>query len=185
MSNEHFNLIAKYYDRAGRFEVSETLLRLLDLPTTGLLLDAGGGTGRVSRALHNRIGRAVVADVSPEMLKVAHHKGLDCVRATAEDLPFATDTFDRVFMLDAFHHVRDQRSTAGDLFRVLKPGGRLVVVEPDIRKFPVKLIALGEKLLLMRSHFLTAERIAEIFSSLGGQVQVELAALNIWVSVGK
>jgi ubiquinone/menaquinone biosynthesis C-methylase UbiE len=185
MSNEHFNLIAKYYDRAGQFKVTGTLLRLLDLPANGLLLDAGGGTGRVSSALCDYVGGTVVADVSAGMLKYAHEKGLSCVRTPVENLPFATGTFERVFMLDAFHHVHNQGETARDLFRVLKPGGRLVIVEPDIHKFAVKLIALGEKLLLMRSRFMSGGQIAEMFSTMGADAQVVYLDANAWVSIQK
>ena len=49
------------------------------------------------------------------------------------------------------------------MFRVLKPGGLLVIEEPDIRTFGVKLIAIAEKLLLMRSHFLAPEEITNLF----------------------
>ena len=58
-------------------------------------------------------------------------------------------------MVDALHHVIHQGQTAREMYRVLKPGGRIVIEEPDIRKFGVKLIAVAEKLLLMRSHFLS------------------------------
>ena len=46
---------------------------------------------------------------------------------------------------------------------VLKPGGSIVIEEPDIRKFTVKLIALAEKITLMRSHFLSPDKIAGLF----------------------
>lgn len=185
MSNEHFNLIARFYDEAAQFRLEESLLRELDLPCDCLLLDAGGGTGRVAAALRQHLGGAVVTDVSPGMLKYARGKGLDCVRAPVENLPFASGTFDRVFMLDAFHHVRSQTETARDLFRVLRPGGRLLIIEPDIRKFAVKLIALGEKLLLMRSHFLSGREIAVMFSALGAEVGVMYHDVNVWVHVEK
>ncbi len=185
MSNEHFNLIARFYDEAAQFNLDDAFLRALDLPADGLLLDAGGGTGRVAAALRSYVTGAVVADVSDGMMKYARAKGLDCVHAPVERLPFADGTFARVFMLDAFHHVHNQAQTAGELFRVLAPGGVLVVVEPDIRKFAVKLIALGEKLLLMRSHFLNGEQIAALFTAAGGEATLEYRAANVWVRVVK
>jgi len=54
---------------------------------------------------------------------------------------------------------------AGELWRVLAPGGRILIVEPDIRKVYAKLIAIGEKLLLMRSHFLTEGEITSLFTA--------------------
>ena len=53
--------------------------------------------------------------------------------------------------------------TAAELWRTLKPGGRLVIMEPDIRLFSVKLVALAEKVALMRSHFLAPAAIVRLF----------------------
>ncbi len=57
-------------------------------------------------------------------------------------------------MVNALHHVCNQQETVNELWRTLQPGGRIVIEEPDVRTFAVKLFALGEKLALMRSHFL-------------------------------
>jgi len=54
---DHFDFIAPLYDRIVRLPVSSRLCELLKLPTDGILLDAGGGTGRVSSRL-----RSVVAN---------------------------------------------------------------------------------------------------------------------------
>jgi demethylmenaquinone methyltransferase/2-methoxy-6-polyprenyl-1,4-benzoquinol methylase len=75
--------------------------------------------------------------------------------------------------VDALHHVMDQAETIRELYRVLKVGGRLVVEEPDVRKFMVKLIAIGEKLALMRSHFLAPPAIEQLFPT-EAKVKVEL-----------
>jgi demethylmenaquinone methyltransferase/2-methoxy-6-polyprenyl-1,4-benzoquinol methylase len=164
MTFDHFNLIAGVYDRAGQFQVSELLAGLLDVSPDSLLLDAGGGTGRVAAALCKKVRDVFVADISRGMLRRAAGKGLATVCAPAESLPFHSRSFDRIVMVDALHHVIDQRQAVRELFRLLAPGGRIVIVEPDIRKPGVKLLAIGEKALLMRSHFLNGEKIAVLFA---------------------
>ncbi|MEW6094574.1 MAG: methyltransferase domain-containing protein [Chloroflexota bacterium] len=185
MSNEHFNLIAGFYDKTTRFTPSQALLRCLELPEDGLLLDAGGGTGRVAAGLRAFVGGVVVADVSRGMMRYAREKDLDCVHAPAESLPFASGTFDRIVMLDALHHVHSQELALAELSRTLKPGGRLVIIEPDIHRFAVRLVALAEKFLLMRSRILSGEKIAELLSKSGIKVRIEFEEANVRVVAEK
>jgi hypothetical protein len=60
-----------------------------------------------------------------------------------------------------------------------------VIEEPDIRQYPVKLVALAEKVALMRSHFINPERIAGYFKELNAVVNVYVEEHNAWVTVDK
>ena len=179
MPFNHFNLIAGFYDRARPFRISKRLFELLSLSPDYRLLDAGGGTGRISAVLRSKIKRVFVADPSFGMNRRAADKGFPTVCAQAEFLPFSSGGFERVIMVDALHHVLDQRKTANELFRVLVPGGRIVIVEPDIHQFIVKVIAIGEKVLLMRSHFLTGDNIAGLFTAPEAKTNVYYEGLNV------
>jgi demethylmenaquinone methyltransferase/2-methoxy-6-polyprenyl-1,4-benzoquinol methylase len=75
------------------------------------------------------------------------------VQTELEALPFADATFDRILLVEAFHHVNDQRIALRELLRVLKPSGRPVIEEQDVRRLPVTIVALLEKLFLVRGHF--------------------------------
>ena len=185
MPFDHFDFIAHLYDRAAQFSPSPALLEALALHPDACLLDAGGGTGRVADALRSQVRAVFVADVSRGMLMQSAAKGLPSLCAPAEALPFASGTFERVFMLDALHHVHSQRETIGELWRVVSPGGRVVIVEPDIRRMGVNLIAVAEKLLLMRSHFLTGEAIAALFAHHQARVRVIQNEFNVIVVAEK
>lgn len=179
---DHFAFIAPLY---ARFAYSKTdgMREAASLPVRGKLLDAGGGTGRVASAIRDLVDEVIVADVSLGMLKEAPLSLLRPVCAGSESLPFADNSFERIIMVDALHHVLDQAHTALEMFRVLKPGGVLVIEEPDIRTFGVKLIAIAEKLLLMRSHFLAPDEIMKLF--LSGEKSIKTADGTAWVVVRK
>jgi ubiquinone/menaquinone biosynthesis C-methylase UbiE len=184
---DHFGFLAPIYDRVIPPPDLARLRERLRLPAAGRLLDAGGGTGRVSSQLRHLVDEVIISDLSASMLKQAQVKGkLQPARAHAERLPFADASFDRVVVVDALHHFCDQSDAIGDLLRVLKPGGRLVIEEPDIHRLVVKFVALGEKLALMRSHFYSAERIRDMIAAHGYRADIERdGQFTTWVSVDK
>lgn len=183
---DHFDLFAPFYDRLIKPGNQDKLISLARLPVEGLLLDAGGGTGRITQKLIDYAGGLVVADLSIEMLRQAYEKdGLQTICTPTELLPFPGDIFERVIMIDAFHHVCDHLRTVNELWRVLRPGGILVIQEPDVRTIPVKLVAVVEKLALMRSHFVSPPGIKSYFENLGGQVYIERERYNSWVVAEK
>jgi demethylmenaquinone methyltransferase/2-methoxy-6-polyprenyl-1,4-benzoquinol methylase len=183
---DHFGLIAPFYDHAIPLRQLEKYLELAELPIVGDLLDVGGGTGRVAEALKAQVSQVVVVDASMEMLVQAQKKnGLSLTRSYSESLPFRAETFERVIMVDALHHVIDQQNSASEIWRVVKPGGLVVILEPDIRKIAVKGVAIIEKVLLMRSHFLSPERIAKIFSFPDAELRVVEDGFNSWVCARK
>lgn len=162
MPLDHFSLIAPIYTRA-RYHALDRMREFAALPTPGRLLDVGGGTGRVALALQDLVDEIIITDISMGMLEKAPRPTLRLASCFSESLPFPASSFECVIMVDAFHHVVDQAATACEMLRVLKPGGLLVIEEPDIRTFAVKLIAAAEKILWMRSHFLTPAQIASLF----------------------
>ena len=186
MPFDHFDLLAPLYEKVIPPSATESMLRELDPTPNCRLLDAGGGTGRVSGFLQEHVGSVVLSDILMGMLREAATKAdLRPTRSLTETLPFEDSFFDCVLMVDALHHVADQAQTARELFRVIKPGGRVVIQEPDIRKFAVKLIAIAEKLALMRSHFLNGEKIAALFPFENAEIDVHTEDFNVWVVIKK
>ncbi len=184
---DHFGLLAPIYDRVIGPPDPARLRDLLRLPTAGRMLDVGGGTGRVSSQLRGLIDELVISDLSDKMLHRALAKdGLRPVQGHAERLPFPADYFDRVLVVDALHHFCDQHEAIGDLLRVLKPGGRLVIEEPDLNRFVVKLVALAERLALMRSRFYYPTEIRDMIAAHGLSPHVEVnGSFAAWIVVAK
>jgi ubiquinone/menaquinone biosynthesis C-methylase UbiE len=183
----HFDLVAFLYDRVIGLPDVERLRHVLRLPADGLMLDAGGGTGRVSSLLRPFVRNVIVSDLSRLMLKQAQKKGdVLPVRAHAERLPFPDGIFARVLVVDSLHHFCNQREALIDLLRVLQPGGRLVVEEPNIDRFAVKVVACMEKLALMGSRFYSPEEIRNMIEIHGVTACVENAdRFRVWIIVDK
>lgn len=168
--NCHFDIMASFYDHLFDPPDPVHLRELLDLRTSSRLLDVGGGTGRVAQTLHDQVGQVIVLDNSAGMLQRATRKGLTAVRGEVEALPFPSDFFSRILVVDAFHHFRHQAQAARELLRVLSPLGRLVIQEPNVKRWAVKVVALAERLLLMRSRFSGLKELADLFETERGRV---------------
>jgi ubiquinone/menaquinone biosynthesis C-methylase UbiE len=182
---DHFTLLAPYYDRIFRRPGVDELIVHLELEADQRVLDVGGGTGRVAEQLMGMVGTVCVLDRSVGMVLEGQRKGICVIQGEAEALPYAGGAFDRIVVVDAFHHLRDQAYAAKELMRVLAPGGRAVIEEPDITHPGVRLVALGERLLLMRSQFRVPQEIQRLFQACGGRVRIERRAYTAWVIVEK
>ncbi len=127
------HLLSLGIDRGWR----RTLVRMALRPEMKDLLDVACGTGDVSLALRKKApqARIVGLDFSPGMLELAREKALrtgarlELVEASAEELPFAGDGFDLVTIAFGIRNVVDRRKALGEFFRVLKPGGRVAILE--------------------------------------------------------
>ena len=126
---DHFDLLAPVYERLIPPPDPHELGALLGLSPEHALLDAAGGTGRVSGALAASAGRVVVCDASPRMLEQARKKGLETVQAELEALPFADASFAGIVCGFGIRNVADLPAALREARRVLVPGGRLVVLE--------------------------------------------------------
>ena len=188
MSNtfNHFNVLGPLYENFIEPQPPEGLLELLNGHKEDWLLDAGGGTGRVSQFLLDKANHVLVADQSMGMVRQTQTKpGLLASLSETESLPFPSQQFSTIIMVDALHHVNHQEHTARELWRVLMPGGKIIIEEPDIHSFYVKLIAVGEKLALMRSHFLSPQAISALFQQSNAKVTTQTKEHTAWIIIEK
>jgi ubiquinone/menaquinone biosynthesis C-methylase UbiE len=180
---DHFSLIAPYYERIFSRPNVDLLAQHVKPQRDSRLLDVGGGTGRIAQYFVQQVAQVCVLDPSPLMLREGQLKGICITQGESEQLPYATGAFDRIIMIDAFHHLCDQRLATQELLRVLAPEGRLVIEEPDVAHWAVRLVAVAEKLLLMRSHFYTPLEIQRMFVHRGVHASVLTQAFMSWVII--
>jgi SAM-dependent methyltransferase len=116
--------------------VEAALLALVPERDAGRLLDIGTGTGRVLELLAPRISQGVGVDASKAMLALARSRlaragiGHCSVRlADMYRLPLATASFDVAVMQMVLHYADDPSGVLAEAARVVRPGGRLIVVE--------------------------------------------------------
>jgi demethylmenaquinone methyltransferase/2-methoxy-6-polyprenyl-1,4-benzoquinol methylase len=99
----------------------------LSLPSGRSVLDVAAGTGSISRRLQVMGHKVTAVDLSGEML--GRHPGPDRVQARAEMLPFDTESFDALTFGYLLRYVDNPVACMTELARVVKPGGRLGMVE--------------------------------------------------------
>lgn len=122
------------------------------------VLDVGCGTGLLLRTMRDREPRALGwgVDLSEGMLRQAALAG-DAARLTLADahrLPFGTASFDAVVSSSTLHHWRRPRLVLGELRRVLRPRGRLIVTDWADDHLPTRLLSLALRV-TDRSHHRT------------------------------
>lgn len=182
---DHFKWIAPWYDRIISYAEDDDFLNWVGLPISGNLIDIGGGTGRVATSMVGKVNKLVIVDVSFDMVMQARKKGFSLTCGKGEFLPFQEETFERAMIVDALHHCNDQKGVIRDVWRILKPGGLLVIVEPNYEHPTGKLIRVFEKLLVMRSKFLSDFGINSLVSEFSEDISIKHVKGNSWFKVEK
>lgn len=129
----------RFDDQASRFksEVSDTDVRLLAVldALAGLerprVLDLGCGKGRFSRRIAGTGAEVVGVDLSAAMLSRASGHGVVRARASATCLPFPDAAFDAVVAIETLEHVGNLALALDEIRRVIRPGGRAIVVDKN------------------------------------------------------
>jgi ubiquinone/menaquinone biosynthesis C-methylase UbiE len=150
------------------------------------VLDVGCGAGHLSFAVARTVGAVVASDLSPEMLAAvaaeAERRGLSNLttqRASAESLPFEDASFDAVCTRFSAHHWADLKRGIAEMRRVLKPRGRLVVIDvvaPDSALFDTHLQALE----LLRDPSHVRDHSLAQWADYLGEVGLGIAAHKTW-----
>lgn len=103
-----------------------------------MVLDAGSGRGFFTEEAVRRGARVVAVDVGSKLvLQTLSRRDCDGLVADATNLPFRSKSFDAVISSEVIEHLQKTREAIVELFRVLKPGGRLALTTPNRVWFPM------------------------------------------------
>jgi demethylmenaquinone methyltransferase/2-methoxy-6-polyprenyl-1,4-benzoquinol methylase len=148
------NLVREVFDSvAGRYDIMNDMMSLgihrlwkRDFMANSRIrpgdqvLDIAGGTGDIAALLCKRVGksgRVVLSDINASMLNVGRERledlglvgNVEYALANAEDLPFVDAEFDAVTIAFGLRNVTDKEQALREMHRVLKPGGRALILE--------------------------------------------------------
>lgn len=113
-----------------RFDLITRLVSSLGSGENFRILDAGCGTGQMTKRL-GAIGTAYGLDSAPEAIAFARSRGVErLAQGSITAPPFANGAFDCVLALDVIEHVDDDFGILTSLFKILRPGGHLIVTVP-------------------------------------------------------
>lgn len=153
-SNDKVKLVKGVFDSvASKYDVMNDLMslgihriwkrvaiQLSNVRSGDQVLDLAGGTGDLTMLFEKRVGpkgQVVLADINSEMLRTGRDRLIDrgltgnirYTQVNAECLPFADNTFDCVCIGFGLRNVTDKDAALRSMYRVLKPGGRVIVLE--------------------------------------------------------
>ncbi len=119
----------------SRRAVVDAQVLFLHAKEGGSLLDVGCGNGQTLAWMAGLGWQVQGLDTDPVAVRVASSKGLKVNQGTLQSQQFAAESFDAIFMSHVIEHVHDPLSLLTECYRVLKPGGKLIVVTPNIRSW--------------------------------------------------
>lgn len=147
-----FDSIAGHYDLAndimslGYHRIWERrATRELHLSPGSTLLDLGAGSGRITLralAVEPRLDRALLVDLSVVMLRLAQQTfrsvpAAQCIAGDGEALPLGDRSVDAAILAYSLRNMPDRALALRELHRVLKPGGRLVILDFSKPRLPI------------------------------------------------
>lgn len=143
-SKDYFNEIAEDWDdiRTNLFseQVREVAYSLADIKKDRVAADLGAGTGFMTEGLLKAGLKVFSIDQSENMLAYMKHKfkaydNLTCILGDSDTLPLQDNSVDNAFANMFLHHVVDPYIAIKEMYRILKPSGKLIITDLDEHKF--------------------------------------------------
>ncbi|MET1159498.1 MAG: methyltransferase domain-containing protein [Thermoprotei archaeon] len=178
MSNGVVELFNKYYVRYDEWYVRNHNIALSErlcieaLAPHGRVLDIGVGTGYLTQGLSKTM---IGVDPADKPLILASSRGFLTIRSYGEELPFRDSCFDTVLLVVTICFVDDPVKLLSEAYRVLKPGGRVIVCivprDSSWGQYYIMKKLRGESIFYEYARFYTVDEVVEMLSSRGFRVK--------------
>lgn len=156
-----FDRVYKYYDKfmtTFKLYKLEEIKAAANLEGNEVIVDVGGGTGRLAQYISNSCKTIYVLDESEKMLsKAKHYPNLISINGNALKSPFENNSIDTVILSDVFHHIKEQEELIIEINRILKDNGKILIMDFDRKYIITKLLRAFEFILFGRLFFRTKD----------------------------
>jgi ubiquinone/menaquinone biosynthesis C-methylase UbiE len=143
-SKQYFENIAENWDslRETLFPVSlrDKAIKTAEISYHSIVADIGAGSGFITEGLLDKVEKIIAVDQSEKMLSYMRKKFSGCNNidyriGESEKLPIADEETDYVFANMYLHHVENPQKSINELYRILKPGGKLIISDADTHNY--------------------------------------------------
>lgn len=177
-SIKQFDLWAKFHQifSIPFYFLSKEIAKIVNPDRGTSLLDVGCGWGLLLKELHN-MGRELKLygiDISPKMVRVAklrlkNTNNIEILEGSADKLPYKNDSFEYITCILSFHHHPNSLQSLKEMFRVLKPGGKVFLLDPFKSGFMARFIIIVNNIIFQEKDIqvYTKEGIKKIFEEAG------------------
>ncbi|MGC9779179.1 MAG: class I SAM-dependent methyltransferase [Candidatus Heimdallarchaeota archaeon] len=182
-----FSKVAHKYDKiVGTFDLN-SIIDYMPLDDKTLLVDLGGGTGRVAKDLQNYVNDCLVFDLSYEMLQQAKSKtnAFILLQGSSDELPIKSNSINQIFLNDSLHHIRKYRETLDECYRSLKPNGKLIIREFDKKYIGNIFLRFFEFIFGFKSKFFSVKEISTLCQEIGFSVTVNKPNKSTFILVAE
>jgi ubiquinone/menaquinone biosynthesis C-methylase UbiE len=167
-----------YAEEADRRYPEDFILGLCDPDEDDSYLDLGTGPGTIAGVLAPHVGALVGTDVSSEMLELFEGRtsGAPSVLADAHRLPFSEGSFTLVTCGSVFHHLEDPATAVDEVARVLRPGGRFLLIDmagPENKERREARDEVERVRDPSHVHILAPSKVREFFEAAGFEIKAE------------
>src|SRR5919206_808582 len=111
----------------------QVMSEYVDIRSEDVILDIGGNSGKVTEAYSNNCKEVVVLEPKRNVIEYgrSHRPNIKFIEGEAENIPLPDAYFDKVVASASFHHFSDHDKALEEMKRVLKPDGKIIILEID------------------------------------------------------